>query len=105
MTDPKIPSVRILCADMRHAWEPVGDTVLVERQGQVRVFTRTLQCLRCETQRVDTYRIAGHAVFRVMARYRYPEGYRVPGGLKIEDVRWALFGKMKMVTKKDKTDG
>ena len=90
MTEAQM-AVSGVCRDIRHAWEPAGDNVLIEQQGQVRHFARSLQCSRCETVRVDEYKISRVAIARVRTRYWYPENYRVPGGIKVADVRFALF--------------
>jgi hypothetical protein len=94
MSTQEISSVSLECRDMRHAWRRVGDNILVERKGKIRVFTRTLECPRCETLRIDTYRITAQSVERVHSRYAYPKGYHVKGGLKVGDARYLLFKDM-----------
>jgi hypothetical protein len=87
-------SVSITCRDLRHSWERAGDHVLIEQKGQVRHFARTLECVRCECLRIDEYTISGFSLARVRSRYKYPEGYQVPGGLSTEKARFLLFSKM-----------
>jgi len=87
-------SVSITCRDLRHSWERSGDHVLIEQKGQVRHFSRTLECSRCETLRIDEYTMSSFSLARVRSRYKYPEGYQVPGGLPTEKARFILFSGM-----------
>lgn len=68
----------LLCRDIRHAWSIEG---YFREGGTVR---RRLHCLRCTTTRVDTWTPTGG---RVKNTYRHPEGYRLGGGIKVQDVR------------------
>lgn len=92
--DAEIDRRRLVCGDLRHAWEPAGDMVLLERRGVVKVFQRGLECPRCGTLRFDTYQWVGHSVLHVATRYRYPAWYHVDGGLKIDRARDLLFRDM-----------
>jgi hypothetical protein len=92
-------SVSLECRDMLHAWKGVGDVVLIEQQGQVRHFERKLRCMRCETLRIDEYTISRASLARVRSRYKYPEGYRVPGGLPVAKARWMIFNNADMRAK------
>lgn len=94
-------SVSALCRDLRHAWEVVGDTVLIEQQGQVKHFARTLRCWRCETDRIDEYKISNVALSRVRTRYSYIPGYQIKGGIKVADIRFRLFQNIPMVKAED----
>jgi hypothetical protein len=87
----EISSISLLCRDMRHAWRPVGDNVLVKKQGKVRTFSRVLECMRCETTRTDVYEITRTSVVRVHTKYGYPRGYHVKGGLPVGEARFMLF--------------
>lgn len=81
------------CRDLRHAWVRENDEVLIETQGQVKLFTRSLVCIRCESVRVDTYRVAtrgGHALHKIGSKYRYAPHYTVRGGFDVEELRWTL---------------
>lgn len=98
MTEAQM-SVSGVCRDLRHAWEAAGDNVLIEHQGQVRHFARSLECSRCGTVRVDEYKISMVSIARVRTRYVYPENYRVPGGIKVADVRFAMFRNAPMIKK------
>lgn len=84
------------CRDMRHRWDPIGDVVLIEERGQVRHFKRRLGCDRCGTVRNDEYKISNVALSRVRSYYEYPDGYRIPGGIKIADARFIMFSQMPM---------
>jgi len=90
-------SVSASCRDLRHSWESVGDTILIEQKGQVRHFARTLRCFRCETERWDEYKISNVALSRVRTRYSYIPGYQIKGGISIADLRFRLFKDAQMV--------
>jgi hypothetical protein len=94
-------SISGLCRDMRHSWVSKGDTVLIEQQGQIRHFARTLSCFRCGTERIDEYKISNIALERVRSRYRYVEGYHIKGGMPIAEVRFQMFRNMPMVLAED----
>ena len=94
-------SVSALCRDLRHAWEIAGDTILIEQKGQVRHFARTLRCWRCETERIDEYKISNVALSRVRSRYLYVAGYNIKGGIKIADLRFRLFQNIPMVKQEE----
>jgi hypothetical protein len=79
------------CRDMRHAWFPEGDYVLIQEQGQVRHFKRVLKCYRCETVRTDEYKVSRVAVARVKTKYEYVQGYQIRGGARVADIRFAMF--------------
>lgn len=84
------------CRDLRHAWISVTDAVIIEVRGQVRHFTRTLRCTRCDTCRIDEYAISRRVLGRVRTRYVYPKGYHIDGGLPVDEVRFRMFNKMVM---------
>ena len=85
------------CRDLRHGWETIGDTVLIEQSGQVKHFARTLSCFRCGTRRIDEYKISNVALSRVRSRYEYVSGYHVKGGIPIAEVRFQMFRNAVMV--------
>jgi hypothetical protein len=97
--EQKINSVSLECRDMRHAWMQVKDVVLTEKKGIVRIFTRTLRCLRCETERVDTYEVVSRSsnpsvaqrVDLLHTKYKYPDGYQVKGRVNVSTVREMLW--------------
>ena len=82
---------------MRHGWDSIGDVVLIEENGQVRHFARRLRCFRCETERVDEYKISNFALQRVRTRYEYIPGYQIKGGIPVAEVRFRLFKDAQMV--------
>lgn len=91
------------CRDLRHGWEIIGDTVLIEQSGQVKHFARTLSCFRCGTQRIDEYKISNVALSRVRSRYAYIPGYHIKGGIPIAEVRFHMFKNAVMVQRDDAT--
>ena len=94
-------TVSAACRDLRHAWDAVGDTVIIEQKGQVKHFARTLRCFRCETERIDEYKISNVALTRVRSRYLYIPGYHIKGGIKIADLRFRLFQNAPMIKQED----
>jgi len=92
------------CRDLRHGWDITGDTILIEQQGQVRHFSRTLTCARCGTQRIDEYKISNVALSRVRSRYVYVNGYHIKGGMPIAEVRFQMF-KIAVMVQKEETNG
>ena len=101
MTMQKDLIVSAACRDLRHGWDVIGDTVLIEQKGQVRHFARTLRCFRCETERIDEYKISNFALQRVRTRYNYVPGYHVKGGVPVAEVRYQMFMDAQMVPKED----
>lgn len=82
------------CRDLRHAWKRLDDKVVV--QGVM--FTRTVECMRCGTRRIDTYQVAAqgkHLMYRVGSHYQYALGYQVKGGYNVEAMRWHLYHEKK----------
>lgn len=92
----QVSTVSFECRDMRHGWRNVGDAILVEKKGAVKVFSRTLECFRCQTIRVDTYQLIGHRVEKVHTKYGYTQGYQIKGGIDLAEVRWRLFKDVQM---------
>jgi hypothetical protein len=92
------------CRDLRHAWDAIGDTILIEQNGQVRHFARTLRCFRCETERVDEYKISNVALARVRTRYFYIPGYQIRGGIELSELRFRLFKDIQMVPQEEESD-
>lgn len=103
----EINSVSLGCRDLRHQWEKTGDNVIIEERKQVRMFSRRAVCLRCETARVEEFKIAYGPNGRITAvglirrRYEYVPGYQVKGGLKVADARAMLFEGLEFVRKDD----
>lgn len=75
------------CRDLRHAWKRLDDELMEDST----YFTRTVECIRCGTRRVDVYQVAAqgkHLMFRVGSHYIYAEGYQVKGGFDVAAMRW-----------------
>jgi len=87
----EINPVSLECRDMRHAWFAVKDVILTEKRGVVRIFTRTLRCTRCETERADTYEVVGSRVEMLHTKYKYPDGYQIKGRVSVSTVRSQLW--------------
>lgn len=87
----RIDPVSLECRDMRHGWVQVNDVVLTEKRGIVRIFTRRLRCIRCETERVDTYEVLRTRVELLHTKYAYPKGYQVKGRVSVSTVRGMLW--------------
>lgn len=69
------------CRDLRHAWEQLRGW------AEGRQFVRVMECVRCETQRVETLNKRGEFVKK--PTYRYPKAYKIPGGpLTPEERAW-----------------
>lgn len=84
------------CRDLHHAWEHVGDELIVERKKRVQSFSRMLVCTRCETQRIDMFVVTKNSVEKVKTKYHYRPGYltKGQGRVPIRQIRWELFDKL-----------
>lgn len=72
----------LACRDVRHAWAVDAPYYKVPMQGarKGQIFAkRIIACMRCDTQRVEIYRIKKHNVERVSVFYKHPEGYSLHG--------------------------
>jgi hypothetical protein len=77
------------CRDLRHAWKRLDDVLL---EGEV-FFSRTVECIRCGTTRIDVYQVAAQGqklMIRVGSHYHYPKDYSVRGRYNVEELRWRL---------------
>ena len=73
----------IWCRDTRHCW--VNPVNTVEGAGKSRLFTRTLTCMRCGTERHETISLT---TFLVLSRsYTYPEDYLLSDKSTYQQVR------------------
>jgi hypothetical protein len=87
--------------DLRHAWQRQSDEVLYS-EGQQHLFTRTVICMRCETMRVDTYRVPSrgqHLMLRVGSKYRYAKDYQVTGGCDTNAMRYQMLERARRLSK------
>jgi hypothetical protein len=84
------------CRDLAHAWEHVGDELIVERKRRVQSFSRMLVCTRCTTQRIDSFQVQRDSIEKVKTKYHYPKGYLVQGQgrVPVRIIRWELFQKL-----------
>jgi hypothetical protein len=86
------------CRGLRnHTWKFETDfNVATGPRGKIIEFTRTLSCMSCTTQRLDTYTVKSNGRFEFQRRaYQYAEGYQVHRGNPIatEEARDALLVK------------
>lgn len=80
------------CRDLRHAWEHVSDEITEKsKRRQVISFKRILECTRCQTQRIDEFKVVGTTLVRRKTKYDYPEGYGLPKGMTLNEIRFNLF--------------
>lgn len=88
MTHPRhLPDVYLLCRDLGHAWE-VADV----QRGQG-MLQRGLICSRCGTHRQQAFTLASGQARPGPSRYRYPQGYLVPGGYSARQARYLLWAR------------
>ena len=85
-----LPDNWVICRDMRHAWDVLVDFHVTEGTKRViQEVRRELMCLRCETQRLETYHLGRFGLEKVAQHYRYPEHYQikgVPRGVKPQSI-------------------
>lgn len=79
------------CRDLRHSWEHVGDTLTDTRQGNLRAFDRHLVCMRCATERIDSFVVGARWIGKTKSRYKYPKDYKIEGKISLPEVRYRLF--------------
>lgn len=75
------------CRGLRnHTWKFETDfNVATGPRGRIMEFTRTLSCMSCTTQRLDTYTVRKNGSFEFKGRkYEYADGYQVHRGNPIE---------------------
>lgn len=84
----------LVCRDLMHAWQWTTDLIPHRIDRKVVEVTRVLACLRCETQREDTYRVPTFE--RLKSRYVYPDGYLIHQGghVPVSDVRREVYARM-----------
>lgn len=76
-----LPDEWVICRDMRHAWEVENDFhVTAGNKRMIREVQRILSCLRCRTERTETYHLATNGgLEKVHQRYTYPDHYQLKG--------------------------
>jgi hypothetical protein len=92
------------CRDLRHAWMRMTDEVLYD-ENHAALFTRSVACERCQTVRIDTYKVpksGPHVLVRMGSRYHYAKDYVVKGGYDVAGMRWRLYqratGKLRAIS-------
>lgn len=76
----KYSPVFLACRDVGHAWSLEEDF----HRTATGMIERTLVCSTCTTERRDLWFATG---VRHRNTYRYPDDYRIPGGMRPLDVR------------------
>lgn len=78
----------VRCRGLRsHTWQFKTDwNVTTGPRGKVIEFTRTLHCVGCTTDRIETYTVTKSGRFqrRGTPQYKYADGYQVSRGNPIE---------------------
>jgi hypothetical protein len=81
----------MMCRDFRHAWAVEVPYYKVEDvEGGVRgalYVERTIACMRCDTKRVEFYRVLETRLERLHSKYVYPEGYMMRGAKRSDHVQ------------------
>jgi len=92
----KLPDTMLACRDIQHAWAVDVPFYRQRVKGEPRntmQVTRTVVCMRCETQRVEHYRISKRPDGRLVRmekisnHYVYPDAYHLRGAGKQAEVR------------------
>ena len=90
--------VLLQCRDFRHAWATETPYYKIEIEGGVRnalYVERVIACMRCNTKRIEFYRVFKTHLERIKSHYHYAEGYQIKGVKKGDavqsKVRHALF--------------
>jgi len=89
---PNYPVDYLQCRDLRHAWKLVG---YYRANGHI---VRALVCERCDMDRHDRLWSSGRLAGRT---YTPPEGYYVPGGVELVDVRAELMDRFTIFESED----
>lgn len=80
----------LACRDLMHAWSVDRPYYRVEVEGGVRggfYVERLKGCLRCDTKRVELYRVFRDRLELLRSHYVYPEGYLIHGLGNARDIR------------------
>jgi len=83
------PDNILACRDMRHAWAIDLPYYGVSIEGGVRgalYVERRAGCMRCNTQRIELYRVHKNRLERLSTKYVYPEEYHIRGAKRGDDV-------------------
>lgn len=80
----------VRCRGLRnHTWQFHTDfdvtTKGAGKKKRITEFKRTLHCIGCTTNRIDTYRVRPNGSFEFVGHeYKYADGYQLTRGNKIE---------------------
>lgn len=80
----------LMCRDLRHAWGvdiPFHDVKVQGGPRGAQYTERTLGCLRCDSQRLEIYRIHTEWLERLRVSYKYPENYHIRGAKRSDNVQ------------------
>lgn len=80
----------LVCRDLMHAWAVDVPYYRVTIEGGVRgafYVERIKGCMRCETQRVELYRVFRDRLELIRSHYKYPEGYLIEGAGNVQAIR------------------
>lgn len=75
----ELPDNWIMCRDMRHAWTVEQDFHVVKVQKKASEIKRVLTCMRCSTERIETYHATDWGLEKLRQHYSYPDHYQIHG--------------------------
>ena len=82
--------ILLQCRDMRHAWATETPYYKVDVQGGTKgalYVQRAIACMRCNTKRIEFYRVFKDRLERISSHYQYSEGYQIRGVKKGDHVQ------------------
>jgi hypothetical protein len=82
--------VLLQCRDFRHAWATETPYYKVPIEGGVKnalYVERIIACMRCDSKRVELYRVFKTHLDRIATHYKYAEGYQIKGVKKGDAVQ------------------
>lgn len=85
-----LPDYVLMCRDLRHAWAidiPFHDAPVTGGVRGAKYTERVLGCMRCNSQRIELYRIFRDGLERLRVGYKYPEEYHLHGLKRGENVQ------------------
>lgn len=82
--------ILLQCRDIRHAWATEIPYYKVDIEGGTKgalYVERIIACMRCNTKRIEFYRVYKDRLERISSRYAYTEGYQIKGVKKGDHVQ------------------
>jgi hypothetical protein len=82
--------VLLQCRDMRHAWVTETPYYKIDIEGGIKgalYVERIIACMRCNTKRIEFYRVFKDRLERISSHYSYSEGYQIKGVKKGDHVQ------------------